>query len=159
MADNPYQPPQSGFEKPPRDLEPGSIFKAVLFGAATDIGGTILIGIPLAIVYGVVLGAQGQSNDEIQRAMESIDPMSTFGLISSLFGLTMSALGGFVCARTANVNSYTAVGILSAVSVTFGTVMGAGEYEWPLLLLLNLLSLMAIFTGGWWYIRKLSLSR
>jgi hypothetical protein len=88
--------------------------------------------------------------------MESIDPLSTFGLISALVGMTMSLLGGYVCARTANVSSYTAVGIVSAISVCFGTVMGAGEYEWPLLLMLNLLSLMAIFAGGWWYIRKLT---
>jgi hypothetical protein len=156
MADNPYQPPGSGFEKPPRDAEPGSKFKAVLFGAATDIGGTILIGIPLTIGYSVLLAAQGQSAEEIQRAMDNTDPLSTFALISSIFGLLMSALGGFVCARTANVNSYSAVGIVSAISVGFGTIMGAGDYDWPVLLLLNMLSLMGIFAGGWWFIRKLN---
>jgi hypothetical protein len=156
MADNPYQPPGSGFEKPPRDGEPGSMFKAVLFGAGTDIGGTMLIGILLGIGYHVVMASQGQSDEEIQRAMENIDPLSTFSLISSIPGLFMSALGGFVCARTANVNSYSAVGIVSGISVCFGTLLGAGDYDWPVLLLLNLLSLMAIFAGGWWFIRKLN---
>ncbi len=154
MADNPYQPPKSGFDKPPRDLEPGSMFKAVLFGATTDIVGTNVIGIVFFIFYGVILGAQGKSAEEIQRVMEHVDPLSMFGLILMLFGLTMSVLGGYVCARTANVNSYTAVGIVSAISVAFGALTGSGEYEWPMLLLLSLLGLMANFAGGWWHIRK-----
>jgi hypothetical protein len=158
MAENPFQPPKSGFKKQPLDQEPGSMFKAVLFGAAVDIGGSIVIGIPLAIAYGIFLAAQGQSSDEIQKAMQDIDPLSTFGLINSLCGLSMSMLGGFICARTANVNSYNSVGIVSAISVGFGTLMGAGEYDWPVLLLLNLLGLMAIFAGGWWHIRKLQRS-
>ena len=156
MADNPYRPPSSGFEKQSRDTEPGSIFKAVLFGASTDIVGTNVVSIPLFLIYGRILGSQGQSDVEIQRAMEHVDPLSTFGLILLLFGLAMSVLGGYVCARTANVNSYNAVGIMSAISVAFGALVGAGEYEWPLPLLLNLLGLMAIFAGGWWYIRKLA---
>ena len=156
MENNRYQPPKSGFERPPLDREPGSLVKAVLLGAATDIGGTILLGIVLGIVYGIVLASQGQTTEQIQHTMENIDPLSTLGLVSAVLGLSMSVLGGFVCARTANVNSYTAVGILSAVSVAFGALMGAGEYEWQVLLLLNLLGLAAIFFGGWWYIRKLS---
>jgi hypothetical protein len=62
MADNPYQPPSSGFEKPPRDQEPGSIFKAVLFGATTDIVGTNVVSIPLYLIQSMILGSQGQSD-------------------------------------------------------------------------------------------------
>jgi uncharacterized membrane protein YfcA len=103
-----------------------------------------------------MLAAQGLSEIEIKDALEHIDPWSTFGIICSLCGLMMSVLGGFVCARTANVNSYTAVGIVSAISVAFGALAEAGDYDWSLLLMLNLLSLVAIFAGGWWYIRKLA---
>jgi hypothetical protein len=156
MADNPYQPPGSGFEKPPRNQEPGSMFKAVLFGATTDIVGTYVVDIPLYLINAMILGSQGQSDAEIQRAMEHTDPLSTFGLILLLFGFAMSVLGGYVCARTANVNSYTPVGILSAISVAFSTVVGVGDYEWPVLLFLNIVCLMAIFAGGWWYVRKLA---
>lgn len=157
MNNNPYQPPGSGFGQPPRDREPGSTFKAVMLGAATDIGGTLVVGIVLGIVYAIVLGAQGFSNDEIAASMENIDPFSGIGLISSAAGLSMSILGGYVCARVANVTSYTAVGILSAISVTFGTLMSVGEdMEWPVSLGLNLLGLVCIFVGGWLYIRKLA---
>ena len=156
MNENPYQPPGSGFKQPPRDREPGSTVKAVLLGAATDIGGTMAAGLVLGIVYALVLAAQGYSNDQITASFENIDPLSGFGLISSIAGLSMSVLGGYVCARVANVTSFLAIGILSAVSVTFGALMGGGEYEWPMLLALNLLSLAGIFFGGWLYIRKLT---
>lgn len=156
MNENPYQPPGSGFKQPPRDREPGSTVKAVLLGAATDIGGSMVAWLVLGIVYALVLAAQGYSNDQITASFENIDPLSGFGLISSIAGLSMSVLGGYVCARVANVTSFLAVGILSAVSVTFGALMGGGEYEWPMLLALNLLSLAGIFFGGWLYIRKLT---
>lgn len=156
MDNNPYQPPGSGFNQPPRDREPGSTFKAVLLGAATDIGGTMVAGFVLAVLYALVLAAQGYSNEQIDATFENFDPLSGFGLITSLAGLSMSVLGGYVCARVANVASYLAVGILSAVSVTFGAVIGGGEYDWPMLLTLNLLSLAGIFVGGWLFIRKLS---
>jgi hypothetical protein len=156
MENNHYQPPKSGFGKPPRNQEPGSLIKAVLLGIATDVGGTLVLGIVLGIAYGVVLASQGQSAEQIQQTMEHIDPWSPMGLLSSLSGLSMSMLGGYVCARTANVNSYTAIGILSAISVAVGSIMGVGAYEWEALLMLNLLGLAAIFLGGWWYIRKLA---
>jgi hypothetical protein len=136
------------------------MIKAVLFGVTIDIVGSDLIRSPLFVIYGVILAAQGQSSEEIQRAMELIDPLSAFGLVLMLFGSSMSLLGGYVCARTANVYSYTPVGVVSAISVGFGTLVGVGDIDWPLLLLLNLLGLMAIFAGGWWHIRKLhALSR
>ena len=153
--ENRYEPPKSGFDRSPPDREPGSIIKAVLLGAATDIGGTLLIGIILGVVYGIVLASQGMPESEMQNAFANIDPWSPIGLIGMAFGLGMSVLGGFVCARTANVASYNSLGIMSAISVAYGTFMSVGEYEWPVLLLLNLLGLCAIFFGGWWYIRKL----
>jgi len=157
MDNNPYQPPSSDFKQPPRDREPGSIFKAVLLGAATDIGGTMATSLVLGIVYAVVLGAQGYSNDQIQASFDSMDPFTGFGLLSSIAGLAMSVLGGYVCARVANVSSYLAVGILSAVSVAFGALLGGGDdFEWPILLALNLVSLAGIFFGGWLYIRNLT---
>jgi len=156
MEKNRYQPPKSGFNKPPRDREPGSIVKAVLLGAATDIGGSLVLQIILSIVYSVVLASQGLSETEVQTAFEHIDPWSPLGLTGTVIGLIMSGLGGFVCARTANVASYNALGILSAISVAFGTFIGMDDYEWQVLLLLNLLGLAAIFMGGWWYIRRLA---
>jgi putative Mn2+ efflux pump MntP len=158
-VNNPFQPPRSGFEKPPRDREPGSLLAAVLIGVAVDIGGTIMGGAVMGIVYGLMLAAQGFTEPQIQAIFEKPDPLSTFNILATAMGLSMSALGGFFCARTANVNSYTALGIMSAVSVTTGTFLGAGEYEWMTLLMLNLLGLVCIFVGGWWFIRKLETER
>ena len=156
---NPFQPPRSGFEKPPRDREPGSLFKAVVVGVAIDIGGTIAGGLILGILYHIAHAARGLSSAQIQALLETANPFDTFRILGMALGLAMSVLGGFFCARTANVNSYTAVGIVSAISVTVGTLNGAGEYDWSTLLVLNLLGLVCIFVGGWWFIRKLETER
>jgi putative Mn2+ efflux pump MntP len=155
VDNNPFQPPKSGFERPPRDPEPGSLLKAVLVGVSVDIGGTIVGGLMLGVVYSVVLAMQGVSEAQMEAMFTEPDPFSLFSMLSTALGLSMSALGGYFCARTANVNSYTALGIMSAISVTAGTLMGADSYEWTTLLLLNLLGLVCIFVGGWWFIRTL----
>ena len=156
MDNNRYQPPKSGFDKSPRNREPGSLLKAVLFGAATDIGGTLVIQIVIGVVYGIMLASQGMSEAQMKEAFENIAPGSVVWLFLITFGLIMSGVAGFVCARTANVVSYNALGIVSAISVAYGTYMGRGDYDWPALLLLNMLGLCAIFIGGWWYIRRLA---
>lgn len=157
MDRNRYEPPRSGFRAPPR--EPGSIVKAVLLGAATDIGGTFVCSVVISIVYGLVLTSQGLSSEEITKTLHGLDPWSAVGIIQGVFGCAMSVLGGYVCARTAHRNSYTPLGILSAVSVALGTYLGAGDYQWSTLLALNLLTLAAIFSGGWWYMRRFQRSR
>jgi hypothetical protein len=148
---NPYEPPKSRLELP---RAPGSIIKAVLIGVVTDIGGTAVVELIFGVGYGLVLSAQGMREEEIQKAMAHIDPLSGIGLIALALGLTMSVIGGFVCARIANRQTYLAVGIQSAISVAYGTMMGVDDYEWRVLLALNLLGLAATFFGGWLYIRK-----
>jgi fructose-specific phosphotransferase system IIC component len=152
MDKNRYEPPKSGFESLPR--EPGSIVKAVIAGLVTDIGGTALLDFVFGIVYGIVLASRDMPIEEMKKTMEHMDRFSGIGLFLLTLGMAISVLGGFVCARIANRPGYLPLGIQSAISVAYGTVMGADTYEWRVLLALNLLSLAAIFFGGWLYIRK-----
>jgi hypothetical protein len=157
MSENPFEPPKSGFGKPPLDRDPGSPLKAILLGAATDIVGTMLLGIVLGIAYALFLATQGLSDTEIEITLQNIDRTSAFGLLAMAGGFAMSVLGGYVCARIANVTSYTAVGITAMISFAYGTYMGSGEDEWPTLLALNLTTVVAVFVGGWWHVRRLQL--
>ena len=154
MAPNPYEPPRASLD--PRSREPGSIPKAVAIGAAIDIGGTMLGGMVLGIVYAVVLGAQGRSSTEIQDILTTLEPFSAFGLVAMVMGLAMSALGGYQCAAIANRNTYLAPGIMSLVSVGFGAMMNDGRLDLPQLLLMSGLTVAAILGGASLPIRKLS---
>ena len=158
MANNPFEPPRSGFNKPPTNREPGSIFKAVLLGAGTDIGGTMICGIIIGIGYAILLGLQGMDTAQVEEAFTKLNDLtSPIGLLLTAVGLTMSLLGGYVCARVANVLSYTPVGIMSMIGVAYGTISSVsdGNYQWTKLLALTVISVVANFAGGWWWIRTI----
>jgi hypothetical protein len=154
MDRNRYQPPRARIDS--RNHEPGSISKAVAVGAIIDIGGTMLGGIVIAFGYSMLMGMQGRSNVEIERALTQFDRWSVFGLLLTAMGLVMSMLGGYRCAAIANRNAYLAPGILSLISVTVGAFMSAGEVGLPELLMMSALTVASILGGASFYIRKLA---
>ena len=93
---NPYAPPEATVQDQPS--KPGSAFKAITLGLATDIGGTLLATIVLALIYGVALGAAGIKGDEIAATIRASATDSWFFYATTLVGLGFSVLGGFVSA-------------------------------------------------------------
>ena len=153
MEPNRYEPPRARLRADQR--EPGSIAKAVFVGSVIDIGGTMLGGIVLGLLYSIVLGIQGRSAAEIQQNLNTLDPMSPFGLVLMAMGTAMSALGGYQCAVIANRTTYLAPGIMSIVSVASSAMLSGGQTELPTLLFLSGLTVAAILGGASFYIRKL----
>ena len=154
MEQNRYEPPRAPVD--PRTREPGSIAKAVAIGAAIDIGGTLAGGIVIGLAYSVLLGIQGRSSAEVERALTTFDPFSMFGLTLMVMGVAMSAFGGFQCAVIANRATYIAPGIMSLISVTSGAMMNDGQVPLPQLLLMSGLTVAAILGGASMQIRKLA---
>jgi hypothetical protein len=157
MNQNPYEPPRAPVD--PRSREPGSIPKAVVIGAVIDIGGTILGGILIGLVYSMLLGLQGRSSTEVEQALTAFEPFSAFGLALMTMGTAMSALGGYQCAVIANRNTYLAPGIMSLISVTSSAMLNDGRLPLPQLLLMSGLTVAAILGGASLHIRKLAPSR
>lgn len=153
MSHNPYEPPRARTR--PLNREPGPIGKAVLVGAIVDIGGTIIGGFIIGLVFAVVMGLQGQSPEQIQSALGDFDQWSPLGIVLSVVGTLMSGVGGYQCAVVANRTTYLAPGILSIVSTAFGAMMG-GELALPQLLLMSGLTVAAILIGASLHIRKLA---
>jgi hypothetical protein len=152
MDQNRYQPPRARLNL--RNREPGSIPRAVAIGALIDIGGTFLGSFAIAMGYAMILGAQGQSEDAIRRALETVDPWSFYGLLLLGMGLGMSALAGYRCALIANRANYLAPGILSVVSVTSGALMSGGQAEQRELLIFSALTVIAILVGASLWMRN-----
>jgi len=153
MDQNPYQPPRARLD--PRGREPGSIAKAVVIGAAVDIGGTMIGGIIIGLFYSALLGMQGRSSAEIQQALTQFELWSPFGIIVMGMGLAMSVLGGYQCAVIANRTTYLAPGIMSLVSVASSALLSDGQSQLPELLLTSGLTVAAILGGASLHIRKL----
>ena len=154
MEPNRYEPPRAKLD--PRNREPGSIPKAVAIGAAIDIGGTMLGGIVLGLLYSVLLGLQGRSAAEVQQALTQFDPWSPFGIMAMAMGLGMSVFGGYQCAIIANRTTYLAPGIMSLISVTSSAILGDGQTRLLELLLMSGLTVAAILGGASLHIRKLT---
>lgn len=99
MSLNPYTPPESSVADQPRP--PGSPWKAIGLGLLTDIGGT-MVGITLLyIVYGIMMGSQGMSPEEMEAAAHGQFLESGLATVGTLIGLGFSVAGGYVCARIA----------------------------------------------------------
>jgi hypothetical protein len=144
---NPYQPPRAAVA----DVvaAQGSPFKGVVFGLLVDIGGSIVGGLAMVFVYGIVLATSGASQAEIEQALTKVDPLSWFSIIGFTIGTTASFLGGYVCARVARAAELKWAGVVAAVSGIVSLLMGTGAYSFEWNALLALVGMGAVIWGGW----------
>jgi hypothetical protein len=143
---NPYEPPRANVES--RNDERGSLPKAIAIGVLIDIGGSIAVGFAAAILYGIVLGATGHSEEQIALEFETLDTWSAFSIISIVLGLAISAFAGYQCARIANRDGYLGPGILAMISCALGALLSGGTYSQAELLILSVLSVVAVLGGA-----------
>lgn len=111
MDHNPYTPPDATVADQPRP--PGSPWKAIGLGLLTDIGGTMVASLVLAIILGITMGAQGHGPEEIEAAMRGPFLESWASTVGTLVGLGFSVAGGYVCAR-----------IVRRAELKFGAIQG-----------------------------------
>jgi hypothetical protein len=141
-------------DKPPRagaggERRRGSLLRAVLTGAAIEIGGTLGVGIVLGIGYGLLLGAQGYSEEAMKEALAHPDPFSAFGILGFVLGSLVSVFAGYACAAIAYRPDYRPVWILASISVTLGLLLGSDAYSASTSVLLSALTIGCVLFGGW----------
>jgi hypothetical protein len=148
-AENPYKPPAATVRDPPRPPRaPRSPVVGVLTGLAIDVGGTIVAGIVLGIVYAVVLAARGMGPEQIQTTLTDVDPSSGFFLLSGVVGLGLSVLGGYVCARMVRRDERRLAAIMGGLSAASGVALGAVTLVTWLSVGLLVVSFAAVMAGG-----------
>ena len=126
MTTNPFKPPDVDPGKTPRPpATPGSPLKAVLFGLAADIGGTLLCSIVIHVLHAIQLQGQGVSAADMPDAMANMPHDSMLYVLEILLGLSMSLLGGFVCARVARRDEYRVGIVMATLSVLIGLMMSS----------------------------------
>jgi hypothetical protein len=144
---NPYGAPQAKLADPaPR---PGSPYKAVALGLATDFGGTIALSVALAFVQSVMLASGGMTAEEIEASLQTIDTGSWLFWVGGAGGLAFSGLGGYVCARVAGQSEYTLGVILAALVVVLGEVFfGGGSLDLGMTIVLHVAGVAAVLAGS-----------
>ena len=143
---NPYAPPEATVKDLP--VKAGSAFKAVALGFVADIGGTFLAGMVLALVYGAVLSASGESMEEIMASSKAIGTDSWLFYAGTLVGLGFSVLGGYVCARIARRDEMKLGAILAGLSALVGVLFSGEAYQLGTLLSLTLAGIGAVMIGA-----------
>lgn len=155
MDDNLYKAPQSDLATPQL---PGSATKAVIMGLAIEIVGTTLVGIAGVFVYTLILSAQGYAEDQVESALYSADPFSTWGAIMTFLGSIVSVIAGYVCARIARRSSYAPAVILATIMATLGAVVSLGTYSTMVMAFFVVITYVATLFGAWLFNRNLRTS-
>jgi len=147
MPHDPFRPPATNVDAP--DVQRGSAAKAIVLGALTDIGGSMLAGIIFYLLYGIYLGATGNSIEDMGKPLSMADASnSPMGFLMNMVGCLFSVLGGYVCARIAKHSEYRLGVILAVVTVSLGFLMMAGGETDPLAGIYSLLTVAAVMVGS-----------
>ena len=147
MPSNPFQPPETDPAKNLRPVPPGSPLKAVLWGLAVDLGGTVLLGVVIAALFAMQLHGQGLSDDEIHDAMGHMPHDSALYIAGTLLGALLSVAGGYVCARVARHDEFRIGSVMAATSALVGLLLGVSDEEADMVALLTLTSVACSLLG------------
>ncbi len=132
MSTNPYAAPRSEV----RDHKPrrGNGIVAVVLGVVLDIGGSIIGGITIALLYGVVMARSGAEEPAVAEAITHGPPRWTpFWYLGYVEGFFFSLAGGYLCARFANHSELRLGAIAALASSTIGFLLAFGDLSVELL--------------------------
>lgn len=152
MSNEMYESPKSDLQQP-IDEQPSTI-KAILYSAIIDIGGTLIFGVIFGIVYGAYLAAQGFSELELVAKFQNIELLSGVGVFTILVGCSISFYAGKYCAKKSVKNIHRNVAVLCVFSCSFVLLTGLGQYSFMENTALLLLTVLALFGGAFYHIKK-----
>lgn len=145
--ENPYRPPAAAVRDQP--APPRSPFIAILAGAAIDLGGSLLSGLLVGIVYAVMLAANGTGAEQIRSTLTEPDPSSAYFIVNTIIGYAFSLLGGYVCARLVRRREGSVTGILAAISGVAGLALGgATQFGWQAVIFFTVVQVACVLLGG-----------
>ena len=145
---------QTKFNPDNKKIKKGSPMKAFAIGVVVDIGGTIVLGIILTMIYSVMLASEGLSPQEIEDQLTNLDPHSTFSIISMILGGMVTVFAGYLCASIVNFSEYKYTFILGSISAAFGLMVGESHYSSLDIMFLTILTVMCALFGAWLYVVK-----
>jgi hypothetical protein len=100
--------------------------KALLLGFLTDIGGSLVCGIGLGIVWGIALAARGVPANQIAAHFQGM----AFFVTSLVLGFGFTVLGGYVAGRVAKRSEMLHGGIVGGIGIVFGILFAAALPLW-----------------------------
>jgi len=157
MSSDPYKTPLSDVTL--TEYFPQRPVRGIITGLLVDIGGTIITSLIIVFTYGIILGITGRSVEEIERLTTNYDPLSPIGIVASVFGLIMSYIAGYVCAKVSRARNLRYPTILATIIFILGTLVSWGGIDIFLLLVMGLVGFAVTLLGAIRYINNIRLAR
>ena len=145
MSEDRFKPPSTRVEDPRRGR--GSLVKGVIAGLVVDLVSTMVFAVVASIGWGLVLGAEGRSPQEIEAALARADADPIMSASFLALGILCSVFGGYVCERIARRGDYRAGAILAGLSAVLGLATGASGTSLPMLALMAFLTVGSVLLG------------
>lgn len=145
----PYDAPGARVDDPRDPIDRRFRWKAVLIGAATDLGFSIVAGIVVSVIVSVIAGPQEGATEEMLGRMSQSWP---FLLFSMAVGGGFTVLGGYVAARLARHSFLLHALVAGGISLALGAFLFHGDdgpYAGIVALLGYGLHLPLALLGGW----------
>ena len=154
MTDEPFAPPRTHVADTDAHAQPGSVWKGVLIGGTVDVVGTTVLGIIIFFAYMALNVSPEMSPADIDLlgerfSQEAVRLDSVWGFSGFIIGGGLSLLGGYICAGFARERWKLAALTLGVAMAAFGLVSVAEYYSLGENLSLALLTLAAVYLGGW----------
>ena len=148
MDNNIYKAPKS---KLGSDVtrKKGSPVKAVLVAIVVDIVGTMVYVALLGLAYGIYVAELGLSVQEMKTSLAN----QLLGPLAMIGGSLISVYCGYLCAKIANHEEYRYAGMVGIFMVVFGFVFTGGDISNIRHIAENLLTLVCVMGGAWWYVK------
>ncbi len=146
-SNQPYEPPRGRVadtaERAPRPI------LGLILGATADIGGTLVAGILVSVVYSMQMASEGMSPEEMAEALAKMPLDSPLGITALMAGLLCSVWGGYVCAGFAFAAPFKWGGILATIVCVVGLLMGGSGHEPGVEIALLAGTFASVLAGVW----------
>ncbi len=152
---NPYQAPRSEVRDGDAVIDLRFRWKAVVFGALTDIGGSIVVG---AAIFAILFAQASGGGASAEELMKSLGADPTYLLLSLVIGMLFSAVGGYVAGRVAGHVHIKHALVAGALSMALGALIGGDSNSGPYQGVMNLLGyglhFPVVALGAWFAKRR-----
>jgi hypothetical protein len=152
MTSDPYKTPRSDVSS--NDQLPQRPVLGIFVGCLVDIGGTIIGMIIIGVVYGIILGATGGNVEDIESLTTNYSPFSLLGIAFGVFGLAMSYIAGYICAKVSRAINLKYPMIMASIIFVLGTLVTWGGEDVFFLLLIGLAGFAVTLLGARKYIKS-----
>lgn len=100
-----------------------TIIRLIMAGFAANVGLSLLLGFIIAFAFALPLVMDGKTSDEINSALNDINPSSWVFIAITVAGFIGSALGGFVTARLAKQQEILYASLLALFNVSLSLLV------------------------------------